>query len=397
MVRVLPLLWLCGGLVFSTTPGFEGAWLAPQLAASTTSCQALSQKAEQQSCGSTRQKACKEGGGAARHPSRLTRTSQYESPKPEVGLPTLQCQDDLHADALHQVPWMVGTMQSSQVEIPVAGETKGYQQRPEQCQEGRGQAVRYPGIYVAFLYEVGWTGSTMAEVDTRWTASQSPAGGQSRTSSTSAVAATSQTSRRATGGGARGSCPHRKPTEKYGVGIHAQVGAGHHCRCSGPSQGPQAGDHAHGPQQGQAAARNQYDAAKAHLKEVDGKWVQFNPSLQMAYNLEREDYRTKRESALEEVKAKRQKLVDIQERIRTSALQQGAREDVIDAPDVPEFKLTEPVDLESEEELMRDAELEHQPNAKPTFGRAHKSPTRQGDTQLGGIPKKVKTEDGTGR
>ena len=117
----------------------------------------------------------------------------------------------------------------------------------------------------------------------------------------------------------------------------------------------------------------------------------------MAYNLEREDYRTKRESALEEVKAKRQKLVDIQERIRTSALQQGAREDVIDAPDVPEFKLTEPVDLESEEELMRDAELEHQPNAKPTFGRAHKSPTRQGDTQLGGIPKKVKTEDGTGR
>ena len=44
---------------------------------------------------------------------------------------------------------------------------------------------------------------------------------------------------------------------------------------------------------------------------------------------------------------------------------------------------------------MRDAEMEHQP--KVTFGRAHRSPTRQGDTQLGGIPKKVKTEEGTSK
>ena len=41
-------------------------------------------------------------------------------------------------------------------------------------------------------------------------------------------------------------------------------------------------------------ARNQYYAARTYLKEVDGKWIQFNKSLQLAYNLDHADKREKR-------------------------------------------------------------------------------------------------------
>ena len=106
------------------------------------------------------------------------------------------------------------------------------------------------------------------------------------------------------------------------------------------------------------------------------------PKLQLAYNLEHEDYHKKRKAAVEEVNVKKQKLMEIQDRIRASALHQAAGdEEAPAAPEVQELKFVEPVDVASDEELFKDAEMEkHQP--RPTFGRAQTSPTRRADQQL---------------
>ena len=253
MVWALPL-WIYGGLFFAA--GSEGARVASRPSTVAPPRPLLSQSWGNLSCGPEIAQTDAQGSGAAHDPSRVTFPYSYEPSEPEVGLSAFQCPNNLHADALHQVPWMVGTMQPSKVKIPVAEEKTGCQQKPEQYQEGRGKAVRDPGIYAAFFYEVGWTGSTMAEIDTRWTACQSPGGGQSRTSTTTTVAASSQASRRVAGGGTRGQSSHRKLAEEHGVSICPKAGAGHHCRCQGQSQGPQAGDYAYGPQQGQTGKKS---------------------------------------------------------------------------------------------------------------------------------------------
>ena len=115
-------------------------------------------------------------------------THPHELAEPEVELSMLSCPHDRPADTLHLTPWTVGTVQSSKPEIPIAPEESS-QQGSEQCEEGRCQAIRVPGIYVAFIYEVGWTGATMAERITRRTAGKSPGGGASRAFTTSSVSA----------------------------------------------------------------------------------------------------------------------------------------------------------------------------------------------------------------
>ena len=140
-------------------------------------------------------------------------THPHELAEPEVELSMLSCPHDRPADTLHLTPWTVGTVQSSKPEIPIAPEESS-QQGSEQCEEGRCQAIRVPGIYVAFIYEVGWTGATMAERITRRTAGKSPGGGAFRAFTTSSVSATTKASRRAAGGGSRGQSSHRKLAER---------------------------------------------------------------------------------------------------------------------------------------------------------------------------------------
>ena len=186
----------------------------------------LSPAAWRQSCGQAHKASCAESGGAADRPSRLSLPGRNEFAEPEVGMQTLQCRHDIHAGALHQVPWLVGTMQPCQVAFSVAEKKEG-QQRPEQCQKGRCQAIRIPRIYVAFFYEVGWTGTTMAEVNARRKAGKDPGGGESRTPPAGAIAAASQAGRRAAGGGAGGQSSHRKLAEEHGISIRAEIGAGY--------------------------------------------------------------------------------------------------------------------------------------------------------------------------
>lgn len=94
---------------------------------------------------------------------------------------------------------------------------------------------------------------------------------------------------------------------------------------------------------------------------------------------------------MEELQNKKLKLQEIQERIKASAMNHKIVDEETEENQVTAFQMADPieVDLGSDEEDLSN----HQP--VPCFGRTKSSPTRQAETPMGGVQKKVKQEAGT--
>lgn len=147
----------------------------------------------------------------------------------------------------------------------------------------------------------------------------------------------------------------------------------------------------HGDVNKVSQARKQFEKAKTDLAEIDAEWKSFAAGLKLAYDRELEDYKVLRAQALEEVRAKAQKVKELQEAIKQSALAHNAEEEEIEAIPVLEDAYQIPdmedaIPSEDEELMVADGEqFAHRPKA---FGRFSVSPTRKAENQEGSATKK---------
>ena len=321
MVGTPPFLWIAGALLAATSDS-AGAWLAQEAETPTPKSQILSQAGELnklRAVGKHKRARVRKAVDllTVHHGSHVPATMSLQNQKWErrhcnVVMTYMQ----VRCTKCHGW-WEQCNRAKSRSQSQRKRRATVFQQELELFEEGRRQAIRTPGVYAAFICEVGWTGTTMAEVNTRRKAGKGPGRGDSRTPTATTIATTSQTGRRAQEVAPEARAHIESLQKSMGSAFMPKLEQDIVAVARASPKAPKL-EITH------KQARHQYDAAKTHLKEVDGKWVQFNQGLQLAYNLEYEDYRKKREAAIEEVKVKKQKLVDIQERVRTFALQQRA-------------------------------------------------------------------------
>ena len=247
-----------------------------------------------------------------------------------------------------------------------------FQQELELFEEGTTPSHPNPN-YAAFICEVGWTGTTMAEVNTRRKAGKGPGRGDSRTPTATTIATTSQTGRRAQEVAPEARAHIESLQKSMGSAFMPKLEQDIVAVARASPQSPKAGDHAQASTASVRCGQNSFEGSRWQMGSVQsGLAVGIQPRIR---GLPQEAGGCYRRGEGEEAEAGGHS--GARPDIRTSTTCRG--DDAPKGAEAPELKFTEPVDLESDEELMKDAEMEHH---KPTFGRVQNSPTRQADHQL---------------
>ena len=162
----------------------------------------------------------------------------------------------------------------------------------------------------------------------------------------------------------------------------------------------------HGVLNKTAQAKKQYTKAKEAVLEVDKEWKFFAETLKTAYDRERAAYVEQRASAMEELSTRKEKLKELQDAMRQSAMAQS----LMEGEDVPQEGIMEdgytippdPVEPISDEELLDDSMVKGRlPSPKPFSRGASASAGKRNEGQAGNLSKKPKFDhsgqDGEGK
>ncbi|CAK9067742.1 unnamed protein product [Durusdinium trenchii] len=146
-------------------------------------------------------------------------------------------------------------------------------------------------------------------------------------------------------------------------------------------------------------AKKQYLKAKEDVAKIDKDWLHFAKTIQAAYVREQAAYKEQRAEAIKELQLKKDKLRELQDAVRRSALSQfGEQEEVplAVAEDLYPLPQDELEDMVSEEELLAETEVKVSGSfihAPQPFGRLAPSPTRKAEKQEGRQSKKPKNQN----